>query len=453
MHEFSVSDRTYLVDESSLVCFSPDTLAKAGIKIWEDNGRNITTDDLMDTLMQLGFDQNSVLEFITDMSDLMVFLDKEPEGANPPRSWRSIELHVAHVCNLGCKYCFAGQGDYGTSWGLMEPEMAFRAVDMLVAQAQPNEPLTVVFFGGEPLVNYDVIDKTIEYISETYSDREFSYSITTNGTLVDERFSKLVRSNKFAVMVSMDGVGMTQDKLRPYKDGRGSSKDIERNVRQVMKGIPVSVRSTITHENTKVFELASQLEQIGFRKVRCSPVSTDDVNLKLSAADMCIIKEELVKLADDYVERKKRNEPHKFYGFDDAMMQIEQGRTTQYGCGAGRRFVAVTPEGDIYPCHRYVGMDAYKMGDIQGGIQPSCKNRYWDETVSKREDCGACWLRNYCGGGCIWEASNADGTITKVADTITCEYRKAVFEVAIDLLSRLESLRLEKESVSKDQNE
>ena len=322
----------------------------------------------------------------------------------------------------------------------MSKETAFKAIDLLVDQALPNETLTIIFFGGEPLLNFEVIKQVVEYTKTKYPNKIFDFSITTNGTLIDEQFAKLVRQNNFSVLVSMDGVGSTQDKLRPFKNGNGSSSTIENNLKNVLTDYPASVRSTITQENIDLVNLYNDLSKLGFKRIYCTPVSTDDNNLQIKESEIDTLRSGLIDLANMYLECIKKEKRFAFGGFKNALSQIAQSKKSEYGCGAGKRFITVTPEGDLYPCHRFVGREAYKIGVLDDGVDKVYLDRYWKEVVGKRKDCSKCWIRNYCGGGCLWEASDEEGNISVVSDPILCEYRRLVFEVAIDLFARLERL-------------
>lgn len=438
MHEFSISDRSYLVDEETFVCLSPDGVASRGLRLWEECGRG-PEGDVRSRLLAEGFPADSVEEFVGELSELREMLAAPRATEEVPPSIRSIELHVAHTCNLGCRYCFAGQGDYGLEQRLMPDEVAFRAVDMLVEGSDSSDSLGIVFFGGEPLVNRALIRRTITYAEEHHSERAFQYSITTNGTLIDEEAVALFRENKFTVVVSMDGVGETQDALRPYKNGRGSSADIVRNVQNLSKHIPATVRCTLTKRNLAMMAICDELCSIGFQKVHFAPVSAEDDDLRIDGASLRLLKRELLGLADGFIERAKEHRTQVFSGFDALLSQLNRGITTSVGCGAGRRLVAVAPDGDLYPCHRYVGTAAYKMGDVWRGIDDSAAERFRGVDTSSREDCRTCWIRSLCGGGCVHEASRDDGSIGRVADSVMCDYRRTCAEVAVDLLWRLEA--------------
>ncbi len=438
MHEFSIRDRSYLVDEETFVCLSPDEVAFRGLHIWEEAGRG-PEGDVRSRLLAEGFPPDSVDEFARELPELSEMLSAHRMTEEVPLSIRNLELHVAHSCNLGCQYCFAGQGAYGLKQTLMSDEVAFQAVDMLVEGSKSSEPLGIVFFGGEPLMNRALIRKTITHAKEHHSNRSFQYSVTTNGTLIDEEVVTLFKENNFTVVVSMDGVGGTQDTLRPYKNGRGSSADIVRNVGSLTKHMPATVRCTLTRRNLAMMEICDELCAIGFRKVHFAPVSAEDDDLRIDMESLHVLKRELLGFADEFIERAKERRPQRFSGFDDLLSQLNRGTTTSVGCGAGRRLVAVAPDGDLYPCHRYVGTSAYKMGDVWQGMDDCASERFRRVNTSTREDCRTCWIRGVCGGGCVHEASRDDGSIGRVADSVMCDYRRTCAEVAIDLLWRLEA--------------
>lgn len=440
---FQLENRKYYVDEESLNCFRVDDLAYKGLELWIGSGHTMTLKELETQLLTESYDEVSVAECIKELSRVISASRPLPKESDKLQQICGIELHVANACNLGCKYCFAGQGDYGLETSLMTAQTAQRSLDYLVNSSSEDEGLRVVFFGGEPLLNLDVIEKTIEYANEKYPNRKFSYSTTTNGTLLSDKFIQMAAQYKIHTLVSMDGSAEIQDKLRPFRDGRGTSKTIREGVRRASITIPLSVRSTITRINTDLFSETNQFINMGFSKVFFSPVSTEDPETKIELEDLETIKSELLLLANDYLERAVSHQPQVFRAFSDIMTLLMRATKTKIGCGAGRRFVSILPNGDIYPCHRFAGMGNYRIGSIFNSDSFGTFSRYWNETVDKRSDCKTCWIRNYCGGGCYWEAANPDGTISSVRDKKLCDYRRILFEISVDLLYRLSEIEMD----------
>lgn len=384
MHFFSVSDRRYCFDEVTRNCFQVDQASEDALRIFEASGRTVNSKLLTKSLAAKGYDQTTIAELEDDIDEYQRLSERTFLTKDTPRKLRSIELHVSHACNLGCSYCFAGKGDYGTSPLLMTDEIAFKAVDYLVASSSENETLAIVFFGGEPMINEPLIWKTVDYSKRIYPNRNFTYSITTNGTLLNDTAVNSFKEHGFSVLISLDGTGCKHDASRPYKTGGGSFSDIDKNVRRFSESFPFGARATLTNNNCNLVEDYLQFKEMGFRRIYFSPVSSFDENIKLDEHSLNKIRAGLIDLADQYLKQIDQGEKPLFRTLKTAVDLIMSNRTAFVGCGAGRRFISVTPEGDVYPCHRFVGMMRFKMGNIVTGID---ETRYIETgvRVSKKE--------------------------------------------------------------------
>lgn len=384
MHFFSVSDRRYCFDEVTRNCFQVDQASEDALRIFEASGRTVNSKLLTKSLAAKGYDQTTIAELEDDIDEYQRLSERTFLTKDTPRKLRSIELHVSHACNLGCSYCFAGKGDYGTSPLLMTDEIAFKAVDYLVASSSENETLAIVFFGGEPMINEPLIWKTVDYSKRIYPNRNFTYSITTNGTLLNDTAVNSFKEHGFSVLISLDGTGCKHDASRPYKTGGGSFSDIDKNVRRFSESFPFGARATLTNNNCNLVEDYLQFKEMGFRRIYFSPVSSFDENIKLDEHSLNKIRAGLIDLADQYLKQIDQGEKPLFRTLKTAVDLIMSNRIAFVGCGAGRRFISVTPEGDVYPCHRFVGMMRFKMGNIVTGID---ETRYIETgvRVSKKE--------------------------------------------------------------------
>lgn len=384
MHFFSVSDRRYCFDEVTRNCFQVDQASEDALRIFEASGRTVNSKLLTKSLAAKGYDQTTIAELEDDIDEYQRLSERTFLTKDTPRKLRSIELHVSHACNLGCSYCFAGKGDYGTSPLLMTDEIAFKAVDYLVASSSENETLAIVFFGGEPMINEPLIWKTVDYSKRIYPNRNFTYSITTNGTLLNDTAVNSFKEHGFSVLISLDGTGCKHDASRPYKTGGGSFSDIDKNVRRFSESFPFGARATLTNNNCNLVEDYLQFKEMGFRRIYFSPVSSFDENIKLDEHSLNKIRAGLIDLADQYLKQIDQGEKPLFRTLKTAVDLIMSNRIAFVGCGAGRRFISVTPEGDVYPCHRFVGMMRFKMGNIVTGID---ETRYIKTgvRVSKKE--------------------------------------------------------------------
>lgn len=383
MHFFSVSDRRYCFDEVTRNCFQVDQASEDALRIFEASGRTVNSKLLTKSLAAKGYDQTTIAELEDDIDEYQRLSERTFLTKDTPRKLRSIELHVSHACNLGCSYCFAGKGDYGTSPLLMTDEIAFKAVDYLVASSSENETLAIVFFGGEPMINEPLIWKTVDYSKRIYPNRNFAYSITTNGTLLNDTAVNSFKEHGFSVLISLDGTGCKHDASRPYKTGGGSFSDIDKNVRRFSESFPFGARATLTNNNCNLVEDYLQFKEMGFRRIYFSPVSSFDENIKLDEHSLNKIRAGLIDLADQYLKQIDQGEKPLFRTLKTAVDLIMSNRIAFVGCGAGRRFISVTPEGDVYPCHRFVGMmhskwatsspELTKLGILKTGVRVSKK--------------------------------------------------------------------------------
>lgn len=383
MHFFSVSDRRYCFDEVTRNCFQVDQASEDALRIFEASGRTVNSKLLTKSLAAKGYDQTTIAELEDDIDEYQRLSERTFLTKDTPRKLRSIELHVSHACNLGCSYCFAGKGDYGTSPLLMTDEIAFKAVDYLVASSSENETLAIVFFGGEPMINEPLIWKTVDYSKRIYPNRNFTYSITTNGTLLNDTAVNSFKEHGFSVLISLDGTGCKHDASRPYKTGGGSFSDIDKNVRRFSESFPFGARATLTNNNCNLVEDYLQFKEMGFRRIYFSPVSSFDENIKLDEHSLNKIRAGLIDLADQYLKQIDQGEKPLFRTLKTAVDLIMSNRIAFVGCGAGRRFISVTPEGDVYPCHRFVGMmrlkwatsspELTKLGILKTGVRVSKK--------------------------------------------------------------------------------
>lgn len=440
MHFFSVEDRRYCFDEATGNCFLVDEVAEKALCVFESEGREYNSDALSRELELAGYDVRTIEEALDDVDEFRQLEKRNYITDDVPRTLRSIELHVAHVCNLGCDYCFAGKGNYGTQSLLMKEEVAYAAVDYLVHNSSKNDVLTIVFFGGEPMLNEPLIWKTVDYAESAHPKRRFTYSITTNGTLLNDRAIEAFKEHGFSILVSLDGVGCKHDESRPYKNGRGSFADIERNVRLYSKRASLGARATLTKNNCSLLDDYASFKDMGFKKIYFSPVSTFDERIMLDENALEKIRHDLIELSNDYLEQIKQGDKPLLGTLKNVVDLILERRLSVVGCGAGRRFISITPEGDVYPCHRFVGMDWFKMGNILGGVDEQSYSVNWAQTVDKRTDCSSCWARSFCGGGCSWEAADETGYLDESRHPTSCEYKRMCLEIALDLISRSENL-------------
>ena len=348
-------------------------------------------------------------------------------------------LHVAHDCNLKCKYCFASQGDFNGEKLLMPLEVGKKALDFLVAASGPRVNLEVDFFGGEPLMNYDVVKALVAYgreLEKTHH-KKFNFTTTTNAVLLDDAKIDWLDDNMGNIVLSLDGRKEVNDRMRKTVNDKGSFDTILPAIkkmasRRMSEHKDYYVRGTYTKYNLDFAEDVKFLAKQGFDSISVEPVVTEPgMPYAILDEDVETIKAEYDKLALDYLNRKDDGLDYNFFHFN---IDFDGGPCVYKrlsGCGAGRDYIAVTPEGDIYPCHQFVGNDDFKMGDVFDGIdKPEIRDEFAKANMLKKEDCSTCWCRYYCGGGCHANAYNFNKTVMEPYHT-ACEIERRRVENAI----------------------
>lgn len=352
-------------------------------------------------------------------------------------------LHVAHDCNLRCKYCFASTGDFGHGRKLMTEETAKQAIDFLLTHSGTRRNLELDFFGGEPLMNFDVIKKTVDYARKRESEfgKNFRFTVTTNGILLDDEKIKYINREMDNVVLSLDGRKEINDMMRPCSNGKGSFDVIVPKYKKLVEGRGTKdyyIRGTFTKHNLDFAKDVIDVNDMGFDQLSMEPVVTDeDKDYAITKNDLPIVFKEYEKLAQKIIEKKKDGSGINFFHF---MIDLTQGPCAikrLRGCGCGNEYVAITPEGDIYPCHQFVGMEEWKMGHVSDGVVDDEKKRFFAKTtVYDKPKCKECWAKFYCSGGC--NANNlqyADDAHTPYE--IGCEMEKKRIECAIMMRAAL----------------
>lgn len=346
-------------------------------------------------------------------------------------------LHVAHDCNIRCKYCFASQGDFKGDRALMPLEIGKQAFDLLVSHSGNRRNLEVDFFGGEPLMNWEVVKSLVDYgrSLEAEHNKNFRFTLTTNGVLLDDEKIEYINENMENVVLSLDGTKDTNDLMRYTVNGNGTYDIIVPKFQKLVEkrgSKSYYVRGTFTHFNTNFAKDVIHMADLGFKLTSVEPVVSEphhDYTLKDS--DLETIFNEYELLAEEMIKRSKTENDFKFFHF---MVDLQQGPCVikrLSGCGAGSEYIAVTPEGDIYPCHQFVGNEDFRMGNVSEGtvdleINQSFKNAH----VYNKEKCRDCWAKFYCSGGCHANAYNFNKDINIPYD-LGCEMEKKRLECAI----------------------
>ncbi len=348
-------------------------------------------------------------------------------------------LHIAHDCNLRCKYCFAATGHFGGGRTLMDAETARKAVDFLVQHSAGRHNLELDFFGGEPMLGFDVVRQTVEYARslEAQAGKRFRFTITTNCMLLDDDSISFINKEMSNVVLSLDGRPGVNDAMRICPDGSGSYEAVVENCRRLLEHRGYRdyyVRGTFTKWNLDFAEDVLHLANQGFDQLSIEPaICPSERPYALTEADLPVIFAEYDRLAERMANPRPGDKPFNFFHF---MLDLNQGPCAVKrlrGCGSGNEYVAITPEGDIYPCHQFVGIEEYRMGNLhEGSFNPTLKADFARASVYDKPDCAGCWAKFYCSGGCNANNYLYAGNIRK-PHTLACELEKKRIECAIAL--------------------
>ena len=350
---------------------------------------------------------------------------------------KALCLHVAHTCNLNCSYCFASQGKYHGDRAIMSFEVGKQALDFLMANSGNRTNLEVDFFGGEPLMNWDVVKQLVEYARSVEKEhkKNFRFTLTTNGMLIDDDVIEFANKEMSNVVLSLDGRKEIHDRFRVDYAGKGSWERIVPKFQKLVEareGKNYYMRGTFTHANPDFLKDVQQMLDLGFTELSMEPVvcAPGDPS-ELTAEDLPIVLEQYEKLAELMLQRDAEGKPFTFYHY---MIDLTGGPCIYKrisGCGSGTEYMAVTPWGDLYPCHQFVGEEDFKLGDVWNGVTNTQKQcEFAACNVYARPDCADCWAKLYCSGGCAANAYHATGSVTGVYK-YGCELFRKRMECAI----------------------
>ena len=344
---------------------------------------------------------------------------------------KALCLHIAHTCNLNCSYCFASQGNYHGERAVMSFEVGKQALDFLVANSGTRRNLEVDFFGGEPLMNFKVVKDLVAYARsiEKEKGKNFRFTLTTNGVLVDDDVIEWANRECSNVVLSLDGRKEIHDRFRVDYAGNGSWEKIVPKFQKFVSargGKDYYMRGTFTHANPDFLNDIKTMLDLGFNELSMEPVvcAKEDPSA-LTEEDLSIVMEQYEKLAELMLEKDSEGKPFTFYHY---MIDLFGGPCIYKrisGCGSGTEYMAVTPWGDLYPCHQFVGEERFKLGDVWKGVtNKTVQNEFASCNVYAHKECKDCWARLYCSGGCAANAYHATGSVTGVYDDGCKLFRK-----------------------------
>lgn len=352
-------------------------------------------------------------------------------------------LHIAHDCNLACKYCFAEEGEYHGRRALMSYEVGKKALDFLVANSGNRKNLEVDFFGGEPLMNWQVVKDLVAYgrEQEKLHNKKFRFTITTNGVLLNDEVQEFVNKEMDNVVLSLDGRKEINDHMRPFRNGKGSYELIVPKFQKLADSRGQQkyyVRGTFTRENLDFSKDVLHFADLGFKQISVEPVVGEDSDFySIKKEDLPQIFDEYDRLAKELIRREKEGRGVNFFHF---MIDLDGGPCIAKrlsGCGSGTEYLAVTPWGDLYPCHQFVGDEDFLMGNVDDGIvKPEIAEEFRGCSVYSKEKCKSCFAKFYCSGGCMANAYKFHGSIHDAYD-VGCEMERKRVECAIMMKAAL----------------
>ena len=441
IHQYKLGGYNIVLDVCSGSVHAVDEIAYDIISMFEDHSRetvltevarkhvDVSGEDLIDCYEQVEGLKKAGKLFVPDTYEPMAGkLKRKTAGVV-----KALCLHIAHTCNLNCSYCFASQGKYNGERAVMSFEVGKRALDFLIENSGTRRNLEVDFFGGEPLMNFQVVKDLVAYARsvEKQHNKNFRFTLTTNGMLIDDDMIDFCNRECHNVVLSLDGRKEVHDRYRVDYAGKGSWERIVPKFQKLVEargGKGYYMRGTFTHANPDFLEDIKTMLDLGFTELSMEPVVCAPGDpAELTEADREIVKDQYEKLAMLMRQRDKEGKPFTFYHY---MIDLTGGPCIS-GCGSGTEYMAVTPWGDLYPCHQFVGDEKYLLGNIFDGVQNTAiQDEFMGCNVYARKECRDCWARLYCSGGCAANAYHATGSVMGVYEP-GCDLFRKRMECAI----------------------
>ncbi|MBQ2650307.1 MAG: thioether cross-link-forming SCIFF peptide maturase [Clostridia bacterium] len=447
VHQYKLNGYNIVIDTASGSVHSVDEVAYDIIEMYEQHSREEIVREMMARYgHREDVNEAEIEECLDDVAQLKeegkLFSKDTYEGMafdfkRTNTVIKALCLHVAHTCNLNCEYCFASQGKYHGERAIMTFEVGKRAIDFLVEHSGSRRNLEVDFFGGEPLMNWQVCKDIVAYARsiEKEKNKNFRFTLTTNGMLVDDEVIEFANREMHNVVLSLDGRKEVHDRLRRDYAGKGSYDVIVPKFQKFAEargGKDYYMRGTFTHNNVDFTNDIFHMADLGFTELSMEPVVCDPSDPSaLTEADLPKLFEQYEILAKDMLRRKREGKPITFYHY---MIDLRNGPCIYKrisGCGSGTEYMAVTPWGELYPCHQFVGDEKYSMGNIWDGVtNEAVRDQFKNCNVYARPECKDCWAKLYCSGGCAANAYHATGSINGVYE-YGCELFKKRMECAV----------------------
>lgn len=447
IHQYKMGGYNIVLDPNSGSVHSVDEVAYDIIGMYENHTPEEITKEIVERYGEKeGVTPEDVAEVLEDIETLKkegklfsedTYRNLAIDFRNRPTVIKAMCLHIAHDCNLACKYCFAGEGEYCGDRSLMSFEVGKQAFDFLIANSGTRKNLEVDFFGGEPLMNFEVVKQLVAYAreQEKIHNKNFRFTLTTNGVLLDEEVMDFANKEMYNVVLSLDGRKETNDRMRVSRNGKGSYDLIVPKFKEMVKrrgDKEYYIRGTYTHYNTDFTKDILHMADLGFTKLAMEPVvASPDAPYALKEEDLPTLFDQYEKLAAEMVRREKNGKGFTFFHY---MIDLEGGPCIAKriaGCGVGTEYVAVTPWGDLYPCHQFVGDENYLLGNVFDGItNEEVRSRFKMCNIYTRPQCNDCFARLYCSGGCSANSYHATGSIEGIYE-LGCKLHRKRVECAI----------------------
>jgi len=391
-------------------------------------------------------DVEEVLGELDQLKEQGLLFSADPlDGSYEPKEGvvKALCLHIAHDCNLRCRYCFAGQGPFGGDRSLMSLETGIAALDFLLEQSVGRKHVEVDFFGGEPLMNFSVVKQLVDYGRQKAKvlDKEIKFTLTTNGVLLDAEVQQYLVDNKISVVLSLDGRECVHDKMRPTVANNGSYNKVFKNIKAMVEKNPPGgyyVRGTFTRHNLDFSKDVLHMIDQGFVDISVEPVvAGPEDDYALREENLPIIKEEYANLTRQILSMHRENKPVNFFHFN---IDLDGGPCLAKrlsGCGAGHEYMAVTPDGYLYPCHQFVGRPEYKVGHVSDRqLNKEISKKFRRAHIYNKPECTKCWAKYYCSGGCHANADSFNQDLLKPYQ-LGCDLAKIRLECALYLKAKL----------------
>ncbi len=446
VHQYKNNGYNMVLDVCSGSVHVVDDLSYDVIALFEENSEDEIVNKLSD------YDEADVRECISEVRELKeegmlftedIYKDYIFNVKQRKTVVKALCLHIAHDCNLACKYCFAEEGEYKGHRAMMSAEIGKQALDFLVANSGNRVNLEVDLFGGEPLMNFGVIKEIVAYGRELekHHNKKFRFTLTTNGVLLDEEVMEFANKEMANVVLSIDGRKEVHDYMRPTKNGKGSYDLILpkfKKFAELRGDKSYYVRGTFTRKNLDFCEDIKHMADCGFKNLSMEPVvGEDDTEYAIREEDLPVIFEQYDQLAKEMIKREKEGNGFTFFHY---MIDLTGGPCVAKrlsGCGSGTEYLAVTPWGDLYPCHQFVGQEDFLLGNVYDGVKRmDIVNDFKACNVYTKEKCRNCFARFYCSGGCAANSYQFHGTLNDAYD-VGCDLERKRVECALMIKAAL----------------